>query len=54
MGVKVRKFRWFSVPEWEKEEKRKLYVITDLGKDVLNLEKKRIKRLYQNLMEVEI
>ena len=21
MGVKVRKFRWFSVPEWEKEEK---------------------------------
>lgn len=36
------------------EEKRKLYVITDLGKDVLNLEKKRIKRLYQNLMEVEI
>ena len=35
------------------EEKRKLYVITDLGKDVLNLEKKRIKRLYQNLLEVE-
>ena len=36
------------------EEKRKLYVITELGKDVLDLEKRRIKRLYQNLMEVEI
>jgi len=36
------------------EEKRKLYVITDLGKAVLDLERKRIKRLYQNLMEVEI
>lgn len=34
------------------EEKRKLYVITDLGEEVLNLELKRIKRLYQNAMEV--
>lgn len=34
------------------EEKRKLYEITDLGKEVLNLELKRIKRLYQNAMEV--
>ena len=35
------------------EEKRKISVITDLGREVLDLEMKRIKRLYQNLMEVE-
>ena len=34
------------------EEKRKIYVITDLGKQVLDLEMKRIARLYQNMMEV--
>lgn len=34
------------------EDKRKIYVITELGKDVLDLEKKRIKRLYQTLQEV--
>ncbi|MBW9212442.1 MULTISPECIES: PadR family transcriptional regulator [Terrabacteria group] len=30
------------------ENKRKLYLITDLGKEILNIELKRIKRLYQN------
>lgn len=35
------------------EEKRKLYVITELGKKVLELEMKRIKRLYVNMMEVQ-
>ena len=30
------------------EEKRKLYVITELGREVLQLEKTRIKRLYRN------
>lgn len=34
------------------EEKRKIYLITDLGRQVLELEMKRITRLYQNLMEV--
>ncbi|MBR3784870.1 MAG: PadR family transcriptional regulator [Firmicutes bacterium] len=34
------------------EEKRKLYCITDLGKEVLGLELKRIQRLYQTAMEV--
>ena len=34
------------------EDKRKIYVITELGTDVLDLEKKRIKRLYQTLQEV--
>ena len=34
------------------EEKRKLYVITELGMEVLQLEKKRIKRLYRNSTEV--
>ena len=34
------------------EEKRKLYLITDLGKEVLELEQKIIKRLYQTLQEV--
>ena len=33
------------------EDKRKLYVITELGKQVLELETKRIKRLYQNVLE---
>ena len=34
------------------EEKRKIYCITDLGRDVLVLEMKRIERLYRNMMEV--
>ena len=34
------------------EEKRKIYKITDLGRQVLDLEMKRIERLYQNMMEV--
>lgn len=33
------------------EEKRKLYEITELGQEVLSLEKKRIKRLYRNATE---
>ena len=34
------------------EEKRKIYRITDLGRDVLELEMKRIERLYQTMQEV--
>ena len=34
------------------EEKRKIYCITDLGREVLDLEMKRIERLYHNMMEV--
>ena len=34
------------------EEKRKIYQITDLGQQVLELEMKRIERLYRNMMEV--
>ena len=34
------------------EEKRKIYCITDLGREVLDLELRRIKRLYQTAMEV--
>lgn len=33
-------------------DKRKIYLITGLGKEVLDLEMKRIERLYQNMMEV--
>lgn len=33
------------------EDKRKIYEITDLGREVLELEKKRIDRLYQNARE---
>ena len=33
------------------EEKRKIYQITDLGKEVLELELKRISRLYRNVQE---
>ena len=33
------------------EENRKLYRITDLGTQVLDLEMRRIERLYQNMLE---
>ena len=33
------------------EDKRKIYCITDLGREVLDLEMKRIERLYRNMME---
>lgn len=31
------------------EEKRKIYIITDLGTEILNIEIKRIERLYKNV-----
>lgn len=34
------------------EEKRKIYHITGLGQEVLDLETKRIERLYRNVKEV--
>ena len=34
------------------EEKRKIYCITDLGREVLDLELNRIQRLYRTAMEV--
>ncbi len=34
------------------EEKRKIYQITELGREVLQLELKRIERLYKNAQEV--
>lgn len=33
------------------EEKRKIYCITELGTQVLDLERKRIERLYKNMRE---
>ena len=36
----------------KEEEKRKIYKITELGKEVLALELKRIERLYQNAKEM--
>ena len=33
------------------EEKRKLYTITELGQEVLNIEMTRIERLYKNMKE---
>ena len=35
------------------EEKRKIYQITDLGRQVLDWETRRIERLYRNMMEVQ-
>lgn len=35
------------------EDKRKIYLITDLGSKVLDIEKKRIERLYRNMKEME-
>ena len=34
------------------EEKRKIYSITNLGSEVLNLEMRRIERLYKNMKEM--
>ena len=36
------------------EEKRKIYQSTELGLEVLNLELKRIERLYQNAKEITL
>ena len=36
------------------EEKRKIYQITELGLEILNLELKRIERLYQNAKEITL
>lgn len=36
-----------------KEDKRNIYVITDLGREVLKIERKRIERLYRNMKEME-
>lgn len=33
------------------EDKRKLYCITDLGQEILEIEKSRIERLYRNITE---
>ena len=46
---KMEKDGWF--PLSEKEEKRKIYQITDLGRKVLEIELKRIERLYRNSRE---
>lgn len=35
------------------DDKRKLYIITELGREVLQLEIKRIERLHKNAMEVQ-
>jgi len=34
------------------EDKRKIYHITDLGEEILDLEIKRIRRMYRNVTEV--
>lgn len=35
------------------EEKRKIYIITALGNEVLGIEMKRIERLYRNMQEMK-
>ena len=35
------------------EEKRKIYIITALGNEVLDIEMKRIERLYRNMKEIK-
>jgi DNA-binding PadR family transcriptional regulator len=37
-----------------KEEKRKIYIITELGKEILEIELKRIERLYKNSKGVNV
>ena len=36
------------------EDKRKLYIITELGREVLELEMQRIERLYLNMKEMKV
>ena len=36
------------------EDKRKIYSITDLGREVLSLEMNRIERLYKNMREMRL
>ena len=36
----------------KEEDKRKIYVITELGREVLEIEMKRIERLYKNMKEM--
>lgn len=36
------------------ENKRKIYIITELGEEILDLEIKRIKRLYRNISDIDI
>lgn len=38
----------------KKEEKRKIYIITELGKEILEIELKRIERLYKNSKGVNV
>ena len=38
----------------KEEEKRKSYIITELGKEVLNIEIKRIERLYKNSIREKV
>lgn len=37
---------------FREEDKRKIYLITELGQQVLNFEMQRIERLYQDMLEV--
>ena len=48
----VGKSAYRALTKFTEEEKRKIYLITDLGTEVLNLEMKRIARLYKNMKEV--
>lgn len=58
--IQSRNYVWQSIQDGKdglirfvrEEEKRKIYCITDLGRDVLALEIKRIERLYRNMIEV--
>lgn len=37
----------------KEEEKRKIYIITALGNEVLDIEMRRIERLYRNMKEIK-
>ena len=41
-----------SLSKMREEDKRKIYEITALGREVLETEKKRIDRLYRNMKEM--
>ena len=48
IGQKVKQMTDGLIQFLKEEENRKFYIITELGKEILEIELKRIERLYKN------
>ena len=47
-GISKKKKKMTVIRFYSEEEKRKLYLITQLGQEILGIETRRIERLYKN------